>query len=138
MAWCQLPLYCFRINLKDTISRSSRPKVFLRKVVLKIWTKFTGEHPCRSVISIKLQSNFTEIVLRYGCSPLNLLHIFSKPFIKNTSGWLLLNFSYFLMDPLEPYFSKKFTLSFDDVYPNMVGEFLKFKVFRLLENAFPS
>ena len=28
--------------------------------VLKIYSKFTGEHPCRSVISIKLQSNFIE------------------------------------------------------------------------------
>ena len=29
------------------------------KGVLKIFSKFTGEHPCRSAISIKLQSNFT-------------------------------------------------------------------------------
>ena len=34
--------------------RSSRPEVFLGKVVLKICSKFTGEHPCRSAISIKL------------------------------------------------------------------------------------
>ena len=31
--------------------------MFLRKGVLKICSKFTGEHPCQSVISIKLQSN---------------------------------------------------------------------------------
>ena len=36
------------------IYRSSPPYVFLRKFVLKIFSKFTGEHPCRSVISIKL------------------------------------------------------------------------------------
>ena len=41
---------------------SSHPEVFLGKGVLKICSKFTGEHPCRSAISIKLQ---------------------------NTSGWLL-------------------------------------------------
>ena len=29
--------------------------MFLGKGVLKICSKFTGEHPCRSVISIKLQ-----------------------------------------------------------------------------------
>ena len=80
----------------------------LRKGVLKIWSKFTGEKPCRSVISIKLHSNFTEIILRhgcspvnlsnfieitrrYGCSPVNLLHICRIPFPKDTSGWLLLN-----------------------------------------------
>ena len=62
--------------------RSNRPEVSLGKGVLKICSKFTGERPCRSVILIKL--------LRYGCSPVNLLHIFRTPFPKNTSGWLLL------------------------------------------------
>ena len=36
--------------------RSSHPKVLLEKGVLKICSKFTGEHPCRRAISIKLQS----------------------------------------------------------------------------------
>ena len=31
--------------------RSSRPEEFLGKGVLKICSKFKGEHPCRSVIS---------------------------------------------------------------------------------------
>ena len=35
-------------------------------------------------------SNFIEIVLRHGCSPVNLPHIFRTTFSKNTSGWLLL------------------------------------------------
>ena len=56
--------------------------VFLRKGVLKICSKFTGEQPRRSMISIKL--------LRHGCSPVNLLHIFRTPFPKNTSGGLFL------------------------------------------------
>ena len=51
------------------VFRSSQPEVFLGKGVLKICSKFTGEHPCRSAISIKLQSILT----------------------KNTSGRLLLN-----------------------------------------------
>ena len=63
----------------------------LRKGVLKICNNFTGEHPWLSMISIKLQSNFIEIALRHGCSPVNLLHIFRIPLLKNTSGWLLLN-----------------------------------------------
>ena len=54
-------------------SRSSRPEVFLRRGVLKICSKFTGEHP-----------------RRHGCSPVNLLHIFRTPFPKSTSGQLLL------------------------------------------------
>ena len=64
--------------------------MFLGKGVLKIRSKFTREHPCRSLISIKLQSNFIEITLRHGFSPVNLMHIFRTSFLKNTSGWLLL------------------------------------------------
>ena len=36
--------------------------MFLRKGFPKIYSKFTGKHPYRSVISIKLQSNFARIV----------------------------------------------------------------------------
>ena len=36
--------------------------------------------------------SFIETTLRHGCSPVNLLHIFRTLFLKNTSGWLLLNF----------------------------------------------
>ena len=35
--------------------------------------------------------NFIEIALRDGCPTVNLLHIFRIPFLKNPSGWLLLN-----------------------------------------------
>ena len=59
---------------------SIHPEVFLRKSVLKICSKFTGQHPCRSVISIKLLCT----------SPVNLLHIFRTTFPRNTSGRLLL------------------------------------------------
>ena len=74
----------------STTNRSSYPDVLLVKGVLKICNQFTGEHPCRSVISIKLQSNFIEMTLRHGCSPVNFLHIFRTPFTKNTSERLLL------------------------------------------------
>ena len=70
--------------------RSSPPEVFLGKGALKICCQFTGEHPSRSVISIKLLSKFTEIALRYGFSPVNWLHIFRIPFPQKTSGRLLL------------------------------------------------
>ena len=67
------------------------PSRILEKAVLKICSKFTGKHPCGSVISIKLQSNFIEITLQHGCSPVNMLHIFRAPFSNNTSGQLLLS-----------------------------------------------
>ena len=59
--------------------RSSRPELSIGKGVLKICSKFTGEHPWRSAISIGLQSNFIEISLQHGCSPVNLLHNFRIP-----------------------------------------------------------
>ena len=40
----------------------------------------------------KVALQLIEITLRHGCSPVNLLHIFRTPFLKNTSGWLLLSF----------------------------------------------
>ena len=77
-------------NTFSTI-KSSYPEVFIGKSALKICSKFTGEHPCRSAISIKLQSNFIRITFWHGCSPIKLLRIFRAPFFKNTSGQLLLN-----------------------------------------------
>ena len=41
------------------IIKSSPPKVFIGKGVLKICGKFTGEHPCRSV----MKSHFSMGVL---------------------------------------------------------------------------
>ena len=72
------------------VETASQRLVFLVKGVLKICSKFTGEHPCRSVISIKLERHFTEITLHRGCSPVNLLHIFRIPFTINTYERLLL------------------------------------------------
>ena len=71
-------------------NRSNHREVFLEKVVLKICSKFTGKQPCRSAISINLPCNSIEITPRHGCSPVNLLHIFKTPIVKNTSGRLLL------------------------------------------------
>ena len=38
------------------IFRGSRTELFIGKGVLKIYSEFTGEHPCPSVISIELLS----------------------------------------------------------------------------------
>ena len=64
--------------------------MFLRKAVLRKCSKFTGERPCQSDISIELLCNFIEIAFQHGCFPVNLLHFFRKSFLKNTSGRLLL------------------------------------------------
>ena len=62
-----------QVGIKDAMKnissfRSSPSEVFLRKA----------------------QSNFIEIALRHGCSPVNLLHILRTPFPKSTSEGLLL------------------------------------------------
>ena len=74
-----------------------------RERCLKICSKFTGEHPCWSAISI-------EIALRHGCSPINCLHIFRTTFLKNTSGRLLLNFASRKIHVVSTYF---FQCNFD-------------------------
>ena len=66
------------------------------KGVLIISSKYTAEHPYRSVILIKLLSNFVEITLWHGCSikMLHIFSIFSEHFFLRThlgEGGLLLN-----------------------------------------------
>ena len=70
--------------------RSSRPEVFLGKVILKICRKFTCDFN-----KVAKKSNFIEIAFRLGCSPIDLLHMFRTPFPRNNSGWLLLELSEF-------------------------------------------
>ena len=60
----RIPLMWSKLRSIDIICRSSHPEVLLGKGVLKICSKFTGEHSWRSAILIKLLCN---------------------------SGWLLLN-----------------------------------------------
>ena len=56
--------------LRIAVLRSSHPEVFFEKGVLKICSKFTGEHPCRSSICfatlLKLQFGMG-VFLQIGC-----------------------------------------------------------------------
>ena len=67
-----------------------RSRGVLRKICSENMQQIYRRTPMWSVISIKLFCNFTEIPLRYGYSPVNLLHIFRTSFYKNTYGRLLL------------------------------------------------
>ena len=62
----------FSENMQQTYRRTFMPKCDFNRVALQL-------------------CNFIEIALRQGCSPINLLHIFRTPFLRNTSRWLLLN-----------------------------------------------
>ena len=75
-------------------SQKQPPRDVPKKKCSEICSKFTGEHPCKSMVSVKLLCNIIEITLWYECSPVNLLHIFRTRFTKNTSGWLLLKSGY--------------------------------------------
>ena len=79
-----------KLKYIHTFTRSSHPEVFLIKSVLKICSKFTGEHPGRSAISINRTSAWVLSWVLHGCSPVNLLHISRTTFSRNTSGLLLL------------------------------------------------
>ena len=46
---------------KIPLSRSSQPEVFLGKGVLKISSKFTGEHSCQSAISLYWSHTLAEV-----------------------------------------------------------------------------
>ena len=102
-----IEVYCGNLNMesisKESVSlywewewmsysqKQSSRSVLRKKVFWKYAANvFTGKHPYRSAISIKLQSNFIEITLWHGCSSVNLQHIFRISFLKNTSGRLLL------------------------------------------------
>ena len=76
------------INCTLTILNSSPPEVSLRKYCPEICSKFSEEHPCRSVI---LQNNFIEIVFRHMCVLLLNCGIFSEHLFLGTplGGWLL-------------------------------------------------
>ena len=64
-----IPIFLFLYTARF---RETASEVFLRKGVIKICSKFIGEKPCQGAIS--------EITLRLGCSPVNLLNIFRTSF----------------------------------------------------------
>ena len=76
--------------MRSVLVKRSHPEVFLGKGVLKICSKFTGEHPCRNVISIKLESNFNWNHISPWVFFYKFAAYFRKPFLKNTSEWLFL------------------------------------------------
>ena len=78
--WSQTKLLKYS-SFNDVIKIISRMIYFINLFVftvsgiLEICSKFTGEQPCRSVISKKLLCNFIEVTLRHVRSLVNLLHI---------------------------------------------------------------
>ena len=67
---------------------------FIYKALIFLFYSFLLSFPCLIFLSFPLLFKFIEITLWHGCSPVNLLHIFSTPFSWNTSEWLLLHFKF--------------------------------------------
>ena len=82
-SWCYI--WNSRTHRAETSNKSQKQStLYLKKGVLIRCGKFTGEYPCRGVISIKLQSNFIKAWLKqlskvsvWGYSSENLFGKFS-------------------------------------------------------------
>ena len=75
------------LNIRSSCTKYSSPEVFLGKGFLKIYSKFTGELPCRSVISINmyvtlLKSHFSMGFLLQICCIFSE-HIFLKTLLED-------------------------------------------------------
>ena len=75
-------------------SRSSRPEVFLKKGVLRNFTKFTRKHLCLSLFFNKVASFSPATLLKnrlwYGCFPVNFVKFLKTSFYIEHFWWLLL------------------------------------------------
>ena len=73
--------------------RSSRPKVFCKKGVLKNFPKFTGKHLCQNLFFNKVAGLRPASLLKkrlwHWCFPVKFLKFLKKSFLQNTSGRLL-------------------------------------------------
>ena len=68
----------------------------MKKHCFLLWTKETAffpyfyhqKQPFRGFVTC----NFIEMELQHECSPVNLLHIFRTPFLKNTPEWMVMHY----------------------------------------------
>ena len=81
-------------NFEDIKNRSSHQRCYVRKGVLRNFTKFTGKHLCQSLFFNKV-AGFRPVTLLkkrlwHRCFPVNFVKFLRTPFSQNTSGRLLL------------------------------------------------
>ena len=78
--------------------RSSHQRCFTQKGVLRNFTKFTGKHLCQSIFYNKVASLRPATLLKkrhwHRCFPVNFVKFLTTPFLQNTSGRMLLNFTW--------------------------------------------
>ena len=74
--------------------RSSRPEVFCKKDVLRSFTKFTGKHPCQSLLFNKVVGRPATLLKRrfwHRSFPLNFVKFLKLLFFIEHLWWLLLD-----------------------------------------------
>ena len=101
----------FENDLRLSVFRSSLSEVFMGKGVLKICSKFTGEHPCQSTISIKLRisgksQNWAKYFPRSSFSSQNENFINASKKLLTSRYWTFLTLRYLIWN-LNQWFSFK-------------------------------
>ena len=80
------------------VFRSSHQRCFIKKSVLRNFTKFAGKHLYQSLFFNKVAGLRPATLLRksllYICFPVNFVKFLTTPFVQNTSGRLLLCFEH--------------------------------------------
>ena len=84
--WCYIvQLFCQSIQL-----RSSHPKVFCKRGILRNFTKFFGKHLCQGLFFNKVAGPGTVTLLKkrlwHRCFPVNYAKFLRTLFLQNTSG----------------------------------------------------
>ena len=77
------------------MSRSSHPEVFFRKVVLRNFAKFTGDHLCQSLFFNKAAALRPATLLKkrlwHRLFPVSFAKLLRTPFLTEHLRWLLLH-----------------------------------------------
>ena len=99
--WLFVFHFCATFNTGDILYTAQNLKDFFSKCdhirrKQRIWSYLLKKSLMEKFI-------FIEITLWHGCSPVNFLHIFRTPFLKNTSRWLLLFFFSMFLSIVEFY-----------------------------------
>ena len=86
---------------QNTGFRTSRPKVFYEKDVIRNFTKFTGKHLCQSLFYNKVPDLRPATSLKkrfwHRCFPVNFVKFLRTPFLAEHLWWLLLRIEVLLV-----------------------------------------
>ena len=75
--------------------KSSRPEMFCKKGILRIFAKITGKHLCQSLLINKVvalrPATLSKKRLLHRCFPVNFAKLLGTPFVTENLRWLLLH-----------------------------------------------